>query len=73
MTKDQQAIEYVLRPEIDEDVMKVADFISSNVHPEKVHLVAKWVADISHLLWEKPKMEGKLLSRATPVSIIRCQ
>ncbi|MBB2155193.1 hypothetical protein HLH33_02525 [Gluconacetobacter diazotrophicus] len=69
--KDPQTDASYLRSEIDPDVMKVADFIRSNVHPSRVIRVAQWVAELAPLLWEQPDMKGKLHDRAVPVSIWR--
>ena len=63
---------YTLQPEIDPDVLKVADFIRYNVDPDKVHRVAEWVAELAPLIWPRTeKRAGELASAETPIKIFR--
>ena len=64
--------DYHLRAEIDADALKVADFIAANVHPNKVHAVAKWVAELAPMIWPMPEKNTQALApRQTPTDIIR--
>lgn len=61
---------YDLLLDIDEDLLKVAHFISRNIEPARAIKLTRWLADIAPLIWPEPTEKERLHDRPMPLGII---